>query len=557
LEVPYVRIGQLEYVEARLAARVVGGQLTENPRQGTATLKLQNQLLELTAGRPEVEGSGGPFRLAAPSLVQNGRFLVSVDFVPVALGARFGAAAVSWDRQRLEALVSPGRTTVNNIRVGVYPTYTRIVLDVVGRVEWSTSGGRPDEPVSVVVPGGVLAAGLRSLVPRGGIVRQVDPIQQPGGVEIRLTRVRPNVRIRTFTLSDPSRLVIDVIEGSPSDVERPAVASTAGPPPASGSAPAQGPAPPSPTRAPAPQTDMPAAKEDIRPARANTAGASPAPAERGTPPPQPVTAGSEAPPAAAGRNGTGAHGGNGGSAETSVLTIVLDPGHGGHDTGAIGPSGLMEKDVVLDLALRLRRLLVERLGARVLMTRTEDVFVPLPERTAIANRAKVDFFISIHANAATKRNAVGFETYYFTREPSDSDARASAQRENLVIDSDGARGSDQDSLLRITLADMAVTRDMRESGELAELVLTSLDKLLRVENRGVKSGPFYVLATAAMPAILVESAFITNPREERKLQRTDYRQRIAEALFEGIAKYKVRYERRVGMAGAASPPRDS
>jgi len=217
----------------------------------------------------------------------------------------------------------------------------------------------------------------------------------------------------------------------------------------------------------------------------------------------------------------------------------------------------MEKDVVLDLALRLRRHLVERLGAQGLMTRTEEVFIPLPERTAIANRAKVDFFISIHANAATKRNAVGFETYYFTREPSDSDARASAQRENLVIESDGARGSDQESLLRITLADMAVTRDMRESGELAELVLTSLDKLLRVENRGVKSGPFYVLATAAMPAILVEGAFITNPREERKLQRTEYRQRLAEALFEGIAKYKVRYERRVGMAGAALPPKDS
>jgi N-acetylmuramoyl-L-alanine amidase len=165
--------------------------------------------------------------------------------------------------------------------------------------------------------------------------------------------------------------------------------------------------------------------------------------------------------------------------------------------------------------------------------------------------------MSIHANAARKRNAVGFETFFFSREPSDSDARASAQRENLIIETDGTQGSDQESLLRITLADMAVTRDMRESSQMAELILASLDKLLRVENRGVKSGPFYVLATAAMPAILVESAFITNPREERKLQRTEYRQRLAEALFEGIAKYKARYERRVGMASAALPHRDS
>jgi N-acetylmuramoyl-L-alanine amidase len=213
----------------------------------------------------------------------------------------------------------------------------------------------------------------------------------------------------------------------------------------------------------------------------------------------------------------------------------------------------MEKDVVLDLALRLRRLLTARLGIRVIMTRTKDVFVPLQERTAIANRAKADFFLSLHMNGAAMRGAGGFETYYFTREPSDSDARASAQRENLVIENNGTAGKDLESLLKITLADMAVTRDMRESSELAELVLTSLDTLLKVENRGVKSGPFYVLATAAMPAILVESAFITNPKEERKLQRETYRQRVAEALYTGIAKYKVRYERRVGMrTGAAT-----
>lgn len=212
----------------------------------------------------------------------------------------------------------------------------------------------------------------------------------------------------------------------------------------------------------------------------------------------------------------------------------------------------MEKEVVLDLALRLRRLLQERLGIRVIMTRTEDVFVPLEERTAIANRAKADFFISIHVNGASKRGAVGFETFYFTREPSDSDARASAQRENLVIEADAARGRDQESLLRIILADMAVTRDIRESSELAELMLTSLETLLKLENRGVKSGPFYVLATAAMPAILVESAFITNPKEEQKLQREAYRQRLAEAMFEGIARYKVRYERRIGMRAGPS-----
>jgi len=207
----------------------------------------------------------------------------------------------------------------------------------------------------------------------------------------------------------------------------------------------------------------------------------------------------------------------------------------------------MEKDVVLDLAIRLRKLLRDRLGVRVLMTRSEDLFVSLPERSAFANHAKADFMISLHVNAASARGAVGFETFYFTREPSDNDARASSQRENLVIESNGSPGKDLESLLKTTLADMAVTRDMKESSRLAEGILAALDKILKVDNRGVKSGPFYVLATAAMPAVLVESAFITNPKEERRLQREEYRQRIAEGLYEGIAVYKTRYEQRLGL----------
>ncbi|MGE5137925.1 MAG: N-acetylmuramoyl-L-alanine amidase family protein, partial [Rudaea sp.] len=132
----------------------------------------------------------------------------------------------------------------------------------------------------------------------------------------------------------------------------------------------------------------------------------------------------------------------------------------------------------------------------------------------------------------------------------DTDPRATTQRENLIIENNGTTGRDLESLLKTTLADMAVTRDMKESSNLAERILSALDKILRVENRGVKSGPFYVLATAAMPAVLVESAFITNPREERKLQREEYREQIARALFDGIAAYKVRYEQRLGLRSA-------
>jgi len=553
VELPRVQIGQQEYVDVRLLAEVVGGRVNGDHRQGKASVQVLSRHFVLAAGSTEVQHREGRIRLAAPSVVREGRLLASADFVPVVLAARYGAEAVSWDRQRLEARVSAPAATVTGVRVGVYSNYTRIVLDTIGQLEWSILGTGPDELLTVVIPRGVLARDIRPLSPKGGVVRQIEPVQQPGGVEVRLVRSQRPSRPRAFALSNPDRIVIDLFDVSSTDTERTALGTTPARIPAAVAGPYPG--PPSPRAAPA--VPPPAAAEEASPAPGTTTSASlrpasPTPQATGPAPPR-----SDAAATTGARNGNGARSGNAGGAEPSALTIVLDPGHGGHDTGAIGPSGLMEKDVVLDLAIRLRRLLVEQLGAQVLMTRTEDVFVPLPERTAIANRARADFFISIHANAAMKRSAIGFETFFFSREPSDSDARASAQRENLLIEPDGARGSDQESLLRMTLADMAVTRDMRESSQLAEHLLASLDKLLRVENRGVKSGPFYVLATAAMPAILVESAFITNPREERKLQRTEYRQRLAAAMFEGIAKYKVRYERRVGMAGAVSPARDS
>lgn len=237
-----------------------------------------------------------------------------------------------------------------------------------------------------------------------------------------------------------------------------------------------------------------------------------------------------------------------------IKTVVIDPGHGGRDAGAVGPTGLREKDVVLDIGLRLRRLVQERLGVRVVMTRSEDVFIPLEERTAIANRAKADFFVSIHVNAAPKSKAQGFETYYLSREPSDSEARASAIRENLSVNLEGLKPKEQD-IVKAILWDMANTLYMKESSELAEILLEELDKILKVDNRGVKSAPFFVLMGAAMPAVLTEVAFISNPEEERRLQRTEYKERIAEALYAGIARFKARYEQRLGLVPASTSAR--
>jgi N-acetylmuramoyl-L-alanine amidase len=214
--------------------------------------------------------------------------------------------------------------------------------------------------------------------------------------------------------------------------------------------------------------------------------------------------------------------------------IVIDPGHGGHDTGTIGPNGLLEKDVVLDVAKRLGRLLETRLGAEVIYTRQDDTFIPLETRTAIANRERADLFISIHANSSRDSDARGVETYYlnFTSSP---EALEVAARENAV--SEKSIHELQDLVKKIALKEK-----IDESREFAGDVQQSLYGGLALDNagirnRGIKKAPFIVLIGANMPSILAEISFVSNPTDERKMETAEHRQRIAESLYRGVSKY--------------------
>src|ERR1039458_8049935 len=214
--------------------------------------------------------------------------------------------------------------------------------------------------------------------------------------------------------------------------------------------------------------------------------------------------------------------------------IVIDAGHGGHDTGTIGPNGLLEKDVVLDVAKRLGRLLESRLGAEVIYTRRDDTFIPLETRTAIANRERADLFISIHANSSRDSDARGVETYYlnFTSSP---EALEVAARENAV--SEKSIYELQDLVKKIALKEK-----IEESREFAGDVQESLYGGLalnnaHIRNRGVKKAPFIVLIGATMPSILAEISFVSNPTDERKMETSEHRQRIAESLYRGVSKY--------------------
>jgi N-acetylmuramoyl-L-alanine amidase len=229
-----------------------------------------------------------------------------------------------------------------------------------------------------------------------------------------------------------------------------------------------------------------------------------------------------------------------------LQTIVIDPGHGGHDAGAVGPSGLQEKELALDIARRVAALLQEELGVRVVLTRARDQFVGLRERTALANRERADLFVSIHVNAAPVGAATGTETYFLSNEATDGAARRAAEYENRLIAADtGARGGSD--VLRSILWDLAQSDFQQESSRVAETLQNNLDRALRRPSRGVKQAPFYVLGGAAMPAVLVEIGFISNPSEEQRLRDDGYRDRIARALAAGIAAYKRSYDQRAGV----------
>jgi len=217
-----------------------------------------------------------------------------------------------------------------------------------------------------------------------------------------------------------------------------------------------------------------------------------------------------------------------------VERIVIDAGHGGHDQGTEGPKGLLEKDLVLDVALRLGKLIEDRMGAEVIYTRTDDTFVPLEQRTALANEKKADLFLSIHANSSPYPRIAGIETFYLnftdSKEALDVASRENASSQKSIFEL-------QDIIQKITLHDKAEESKEFASRVQAALYAFSARDLPGEKNRGVKKAPFVVLIGASMPSVLAEIGFLSNPREEALLKKPDYRQKLAEALFRGVTRY--------------------
>jgi N-acetylmuramoyl-L-alanine amidase len=487
-----VRVDGAEYLSLTNLAKALKAPLERLPTHGRYQIRLEKSSILLTVGSPEVRLGRQKVSLSESPRRMGRAVLAPLDLLPIALGARYGEGRVTWDPDARVARVTATPFSLRLLRFRTYGDHTRVVLEGTRRHDFVLKDDGTSGRVILEVKRGALSPSIRRIQVNDGLLASIEPRQLRRDSQIIIQGAGHLLWSRAFALEQPDRIVVDLL---------PRLGQDGG---------------------------SPGSVEKAAPARADPAE----PAPRTAAPAKPLET---FPPG------------------EIVRTVVIDPGHGGRDTGAVGPSGVREKDVVLDLGLRLKRLIEETLGLKVVMTRSDDVFVPLEQRTAIANRHKADFFISLHVNAAPKSRAVGFETYFLSREPSDRGARASAVRENMVLNLEGV-GQEEQRGLKAVLWDLAQTFYVRESSELAELLLNELGLILKVDNRGVKSAPFFVLIGAAMPSVLVESAFITNPHEERKLQREAYRQQVAEALLAGVEKFMERYERRVGLmrAGGSS-----
>ena len=421
------------------------------------------------------------------------------------------------DLVRLKAMSVQKTIVVDNIRYWEAPNTLRVVVDLGGEIHFNQGEAKDPDRVFIDISPARLNTGLigKQWPVKSGLLQQI----RVGQYDISTVRVVLDVgtigRVTSFTLRDPDRLVIDVLgqEAAASDAAAPSGRGRSYGPQTDG--PAEGPV--------APAEPAKAAITIKAPDKAADAAPSPAVSQRPVPEGEARLITPAKPPNAGPRSLVRSLG-------LKLSRVVIDAGHGGRDTGSIGPGGFTEKELVLDVADRLRDLIQTELAAEVVMTRGDDTFVPLESRTAIANQQEADLFISIHANSSRMRAARGVETY-FLNFTSSREALETASRENAA--SERSIHELQDLVKRIMLRDK-----VEESRELARHIQHAMvGRKGAAIDRGVKQAPFVVLIGANMPSILAEICFISNPQEEKLVKSAANRQAIAEALFEGVKSY--------------------
>ena len=470
------------YLDAKRVGELYGGQVYWYPVSGRVKLSVRGRSLNLLVGSDKATAGDEEIKTGAPVIMRVSRAFVPVEFLTGPAFARWSGHETRYD-ERTKTLNVEKKGTVGAPSAFSYKDRTRVALALAPGAVWR-SAARGTGSAELVVDFGA-SEGDESVTLDDGVVGSYALKQEARLVRLTVRFAESGQKWKAFELDSPRRAVLEVYAKG---VE-PSIASQEPP------APKEKPAAPAPKPATAPVAEKPkAAGVDERGVATNAA--------------------------------------------KKRRLVVIDPGHGGKDPGATGRRGTREKDVNLAAGLELAKVLRERGDFDVVLTRDEDVFIPLSERSDLANSKEADMFVSLHCNAASNKRENGFEVYSVSETATDPEAQALAAAENSVVELEGKNA--QDETARMILLAMTKTEMINESAAFAALTEKKIGKRADVASRGAKQAGFYVLRGTHAPAILVEMAFVTHAKDEAKLSSRRFRRQIAEGVAAGIADYARR-----------------
>jgi N-acetylmuramoyl-L-alanine amidase len=500
--IPVSELGGVSMVPLAALAGLVGAELKPGSEQAV-TLSANGHLVRLTDGRNFVSAESGLVLLNSPPRRVTGQWFVPLDFIPKVLPNFAKDSLVYRDSERM-LIVGDAFPTLE-VRSTRDPDYTRIEVSTNRAVPIEVS--QTDREIRLIIQTPYLRTSFQSEEILDEVVERISLRRAERNYELSVTLGKRFWTLQASKRESPDHAVV-------LDLLRSRI----------------------PTRAGGAATgEVETISEDLRSIDERVEGEPAGEAAEIdeiylTPDPTAPTAAEDI----LSRN----------TGPTTLRMVALDPGHGGAEVGAEGKSGLVEKDLVLSIARRLRELLQERLGLQVILTRDGDRELALDERTALANNNKADLFISIHADASPSRDAKGSSVYFLSYSSSGGEGSVTSAR---------GRG---DAGLDFILWDMAQASHLSQSSRLAEIFQEELLTATGTEkgNRGIKQNTFRVLKGATMPAVLVEVGFISNSQEEELLKTHDYQERLAEALYRGVVRFKDVYEYEPRAQGISSGP---
>lgn len=473
------RIGDDYYLAAKEGARIYSGQLYWYAVSKTVRLSIRGRQIQFKADSKVVEMPGKSMRMSKPMIVR-----ASQAFIPVSFFTSKNFSDIAGVDSKFNAktrlLLVDHRSTVGPLRWFTYEDHTRVVLELSKDLKYQTSK-RGAYGYMVSIPNGTIDWSERIEI-EDGVIKHLHLHQDAKKARLSLMMADNSDGLRIREFKNPRRIVIDVARRAARRVAFEA-----------------------------PEPPPVVVRERLKKKRTTKKKAK---VKRGS---VPATAM---------------------SSTSGVYRIAIDAGHGGRDGGAVGRRGTLEKDINLQAAKELARLLRQEGLFDVKLIRSEDVFVRLRERSKLANKYGADLFISLHCNANSSRAESGYEIYFLSERASDPEAERLAEFENSVLALEGEE--DMEDGATSVLYALAKTEFINEAAELAGLMTQSLAKRVDIANRGVKQAAFYVLRGANAPAVLVEMGFLSNSRDEAKLQSRKYRRKIVEGLYAGIIEFARR-----------------